>query len=201
MDSEDERDFEPASLMSRPKFVENMRSLYVQTDCTATFIAVLSDVKLCKIHWLKDGKPLLGKRFVARVKSSSATLNITNVQPSDEGTYQCVAKNPAGRSTTSAGLRVASEAYAQYAQQQEEPCQAGPSKTKQDMKRKPKKEERCPSCKAPCRYIEGEVKEHLTNCRGKKLDSLPPCPSKNSCRSIFEKHYVRYSHKNSFWSP
>lgn len=73
-------------------------SLYCEMSGTAPF----------QITWFKDKKPLMESRKYKMVgESSSTTLHVIGIEPSDVGEYECKVSNSVGSDTchTSVKLR------------------------------------------------------------------------------------------------
>lgn len=88
---------------------------YYAAGESATFECTLeSSSESCRMHWLKDNKPLDDK-IADRVKITSTDklfkLEITNVSASDSGIYTARAANGEGNATCTAQLVVESRKY------------------------------------------------------------------------------------------
>src|SRR5262249_46946767 len=66
----------------------------------ASFTVLATGTAPLSYQWLKDGAP---------VASSGATLNLTNVQQGDAGSYSVIVSNGVGSTTSSAATLIASD--------------------------------------------------------------------------------------------
>jgi polygalacturonase len=82
-----------------PLFIAQPASLHVFADDTASFSAAAVGTQPITYQWNKNTVPISG--------ATLSTLTLTNVQPSDAGTYSVVASNSVGSTTsTNAALAV-----------------------------------------------------------------------------------------------
>ncbi len=76
-----------------PSFVTQPASVVALTGGNAGFNAEASGTQPIYYQWLKNGSPISG--------ATAATLNFTNVQNSDSGTYSIIASNSVGTAASS----------------------------------------------------------------------------------------------------
>lgn len=53
---------------------------------------------------------------------------------------------------------------------------------------------RCPTCKAPIKYVDEDLEDHWLLCKNVDFNALPHCRFQRKCRSVFQMHYQRFSH-------
>ncbi len=82
-----------------PVFISQPASLHVYAGDSASFTAAAVGTQPITYQWNKNGSPISG--------ATTTSLNLTNVQPADAGTYAMVASNSVGTtSSTNATLAV-----------------------------------------------------------------------------------------------
>ncbi|XP_077174421.1 immunoglobulin superfamily DCC subclass member 4 isoform X2 [Paroedura picta] len=88
----------PPSILQAPETISRTRA------STARFVCRAEGDPPPRIHWMKNGEPLLS---TGRVKAqSSGTLVINQIGAGDTGYYQCVAENQLGSACATAQLAV-----------------------------------------------------------------------------------------------
>ena len=94
-----------------PPFLSQFpESIIVNAGQTATLRCIATGTPPPSFQWFKDGNDVSGNTGVTITTSNGdSTLNITNVQPSDAGTYECRAFNSEGSDSGSATVTVIGE--------------------------------------------------------------------------------------------
>ena len=99
----------PVLDVSAPVFIKEIDDVAVQTGEEARFDAKIHAVPEPKVDWYQGSRKILDEgRFVHidAVKDDIFTLVIEHAEPSDSGSYKCVAINEAGESSSEAQLTV-----------------------------------------------------------------------------------------------
>jgi sugar lactone lactonase YvrE len=84
------------SFFPPPNFTLQPASQVVAPGANVTFTVSANSSVPFTYQWLKDGVPIPG--------ATTATLNVSNVQTANLGNYTVIATNPAGSTTSSAGV-------------------------------------------------------------------------------------------------
>src|SRR5207244_575593 len=95
-------EFTTSSVNTPPKVTQQPKSQTVVAGTNATFSAIASGTEPIRFQWRSNGTDILG--------ATNATLQISNVQQSDIGTYTVVVSNSAGSDTSSAAILTLLEA-------------------------------------------------------------------------------------------
>lgn len=91
-----------------PAVVEPLKGQTIREGQAAAFKCKISAKPAPQIQWFKGDKVIKPSKYFQMVKEGvdNYTLKISEAFPEDEGTYKCVATNPAGSCNTSASLKV-----------------------------------------------------------------------------------------------
>lgn len=90
-----------------PLQLEEIRSKTVRTGKTASFMCTVADGEATEFLWSKEGQLIRqNEKFRITTHPENSVLTIRNVDPSDGGTYICVAKNSFSEDRVKAVLNV-----------------------------------------------------------------------------------------------
>ena len=96
----------------KPVFTSPLQNIHKEEQSTATLAARLIPVgdPTLKVEWLKDGQPLSTSSRINYISDfGCVSLDITDLRKSDEGVYECKARNSLGEAVTTATVKVAAK--------------------------------------------------------------------------------------------